>query len=109
MVQCEECLKWRLVYSRCKLTVEQRTTLKSQFEDFSFSCGCDLQDLGLEVVFMRDLTCSDHVEKLYYSLGHEPICVQRSEPIEDMGSPESPIYFQCEGCKDLPEVCKYGK
>ena len=111
MVQCEECLKWRLVYSRYKLTSQLRTTLTKEFEDFSFSCGCDLEDLGLDNVFVRDLTCSDHIEKLYYSLGHETICIYCSEPIEsdEMTPAESPDYPQCGGCKDLPSIHKYGK
>ena len=45
MIQCEECLKWRIVYSRHKLTVKQRAVLEKKCEDFSFSCGCDLADL----------------------------------------------------------------
>lgn len=108
MVQCEECLKWRLVYSRYKLSGEKRATLE---QEFSFSCGCDLNDLGLDEVFVRDVTCSDHVEKLYYSLGHEPICVYCSEPIasEDTDQSDCPTYPQCAGCKDLPGVHKYGK
>ena len=50
------------MYSRHKLPAQQRATLENKFEEFSFSCGCDLVDLGLEEVFVRDLTCSDHVE-----------------------------------------------
>ena len=108
MAQCEECLKWRLVYSRHKLSAQQRAMLENKFEDFSFSCGCDLADVGLDEVFVRDLTCNDHVEKLYYSLGHETICIYCSEQIEKTIL-ESPNYPQCEGCKDLPAVHKYGK
>lgn len=61
-------------------------------------------DLRLEV-FVRDLTCSDYVEKLYYSLGHDTIFVHCSEPIEneEMTPPDCPNYPQCEGCKDLPK------
>ncbi len=44
--KCEECHKWRLVYSRYKLTSQQRTTLSQKIEEFAFSCGCDLEDLG---------------------------------------------------------------
>ena len=111
MVQCEECLKWRLVYSKCKLSAQKRTALEHEFEDFSFSCGCDLQDIGIEDVFVRDLTRSDHMEKLYYSLGHEVICIYCTEPItgDDAVSNDSPTYPQCAGCKDLPGIHKYGK
>lgn len=99
MVQCEECLKWRLVYSRYKLSVQKRTMLEHKFEEFSLSCGCDLNNLGLDKVFVRDLTCSDHMEKLYYSLGHGPICIYCSEPItsEDTDQSDSPTYPQCAG------------
>ena len=108
MVQCEECLKWRLVYSRYKLKPAEKAELEAKFEDFSFSCGCDLYDIGIDDVFVRDLTCSDHMEKLYYSLGHEIICVYCSEEVEDTNQDGS-IYPQCTGCKDLPPIHKYGK
>ena len=58
-------------------------------------------------MFVRDLTCNDHVEKLYYSLDHEAICVYCSEPIEgdDM---ECPNYPQCAVCKDMTPVHRLG-
>ena len=72
-------------------------------ETLQFSCSCDLEDLGLENVFIRHLTCNDHVEKLYYSLDHEAICVYRSEHI-DMEPAEIPNYPQHAVCKDMPPV-----
>ena len=81
--------------------------LINKLEDFLFPCGCDLVDVGLDEVFVRDLTSSDHVENLYYSLGHEIICINCSEQIEQT-IPECGSYPQFEGCKDLPAVQKYG-
>ena len=82
--------------------------LEQKFEDFSFSCGCDLNDLAIDEVFVCDVTCSD---QLYFSLGHEPICIYCSEPItsEDTDQSDCPTYPQYAGCKDLPGVHKYGK
>ena len=54
MVQCEDCLSWRLLFSKRKLTHMQRRTLKAILDDVSYSCGASFEDIefpdGLESV-----------------------------------------------------------
>ena len=46
MPECEQCGRWRLLYSQYKLTNE-RTVLENELEEISFTCGSPLQDLDL--------------------------------------------------------------
>jgi hypothetical protein len=39
MVQCESCDKWRLVFSKKKLTQQQKQRVNTLLEDVSFTCG----------------------------------------------------------------------
>jgi hypothetical protein len=48
--------------------------LENKFDDFSFLCGCDMADVGLQEISVHDLTCHDLTENLYYSLGRYEGC-----------------------------------
>ena len=81
---------WRLIYSK-KLTVQAKKELERTLSSFDFSCGSSTTDLDLsdelaDVHFM-DLRCEDPVEKLYYSLGYEQICIYGSSE-DDVDIPE---------------------
>jgi hypothetical protein len=39
MVQCENCAKWRLIFSKKKLTKREGQQLNSILDDVSFTCG----------------------------------------------------------------------
>ena len=107
MVQCEECNMWRLVYSKYKLTAQQRRQLQQRLSDYSYSCGAKLQDMGLGEQFqnveIRDHACGDTIEKLYYSAGFEPICVYCG--VEQSYTSDGQ-YPQCADCSHLPPVKK---
>ena len=47
MVQCEECEMWCLVYSKYKLTKAELTELSTAINDYTYTCGASLSDLGL--------------------------------------------------------------
>ena len=108
MVQCEECEMWRLVYSKYKLNKSEKSSLQSVFEDFTYTCGASLSDLDLsgrlQDVVVRDLRCYDPLEKLYYSLNHDPICIYCCSE-RSLHSPES-CYPQCTDCNDKPNIKK---
>ena len=75
MVQCEECLMWRLVFSKHKLNLRKRQFLQRLLEEYTYTCGSTLAELDLEDykdVEIRDHACGDVIEKLYYSAGFEP-------------------------------------
>ena len=83
MIQCEECGMWRLVYAKKKLSAHWRRELEKMLQTFDFSCGASTSDLDeLSHVHFRDLSCEDPVEKLYYSMGYDPICIYCSSEDE---------------------------
>ena len=80
VVQCDECDKWRLLFSKCKLTARQRNELEGIIADVSYSCGATTDDLilpdTLKSVAIRSHNCSDPIEKIYYSAyKDDPICI----------------------------------
>ena len=84
VIQCE---MWRLLYCRHKLTVQERATFQSILDDTAYTCGATLDDLDLPDrlagVCVKDHSCYDMVERLYYR-GYEPICIYcSSKDIED--------------------------
>ena len=43
--QCEECLRWRCIYSQKRLSKAERTEAMQLLEMFSYSCGSSLNDI----------------------------------------------------------------
>lgn len=110
IVQCEQCGMWRLIYSPNKLKAEDKRLLERKIDNFAFSCGTTLEELDLpehmQNLAVRQLQCEEPVEKLYYSMGYEPICIYcSSEDNLDIPNDSYPI---CEFCKGLgkPVVTK---
>ena len=68
MVQCTECSMWRLIFSKFKLTREDRTYLQTLLKEFEYSYGASLRDLELTDKFdnveIRDHNCHDPIEIL---------------------------------------------
>ncbi len=77
MPECEQCGRWRLLYSQYKLTNE-RTVLENELEEISFTCGSPLQDLDLPgklpKVYAWDIACEEPNERLYYTAKYPRIC-----------------------------------
>ena len=46
-VQCDECDKWRLLFSKHKLSARERTQLQGIIADVSYLFGATIQDLIL--------------------------------------------------------------
>ena len=108
VVQCEECEMWRLLYSPQKLSSIARQELATILDGYTFSCGASLHDLEfpstLSQVCVRDLQCYDPVEKLYYSMNYDPICVHCCS--EDNLVSAQGCYPQCAQCKHKVPVKK---
>ena len=107
MLQCEECDLWQLLYSKWKLSVQDKTAIQSLIDDISYTCGGTLQELELpdkfSCVFVKAHNCFDPLEKLYYSAGFEPICIYfAAEDVEDCDD----FYPKCSPCSDRPLVKK---
>ena len=48
---------WHLVYSKYKLSAQERQTLDNALEDYTYSCGAQLSELGLEGRLGDDTVC----------------------------------------------------
>ncbi len=109
MLQCEECGQWRLIYSRKKLTKIQKQQLERVLDHISFSCGAQLQDYTdlpvdlMDLVFARNLSCNDPVEKLYYSAKFADICVHCSGVVDPWNDTEE-FYPQCLNCSSKTKI-----
>ena len=107
MLQCDECGLWRLLYSKYKLTKKERSDLQAAIEEISYTCGAQLQELELpgrlKDVYVRDISCEDSIEKLYYSAKYDPICVYCAASINSVPSDRYP---QCPSCSDKPVISK---
>ena len=107
MVQCEECNMWRFVFSKYKVKAAQRQKLQQVISDYSYTCGAKFEDLNLGKEFkdvnIKDHSCGDPTEKLYYSAGFKPICIYCA--VEQSYSSQE-HYPQCEACAYLPQIKK---
>ena len=108
MIQCEECEMWRLVYSKCKLTAAERLQLDNALSYYTYTCGATLSDLDfngrLADVCIRDVQCYDPLEKLYFSMNKDLICIYccgSANLITKEG-----CYPQCNNCESKPPVQK---
>lgn len=107
VIQCSECDMWRLIFSKYKLKPEQQRELQLFLDDFTYTCGSKLVDLlppeEYKYVEIRDHSCNDPIEKLYYSAKYEPLCIYcgMEEPFTSSSS-----YPQCANCINKPIIKK---
>ena len=84
-----------------KLSAHWRRELEKTLQAFDFSCGASTLDLDLPAelgdVHFRDLNCEDLVERLYYSMGYDPICIYCSS--EDELECQENFFPICASCK----------
>ena len=93
------------------LTTKTNQERDEVLADFSFTCGAPLQDLELSGklvnVYIRELSCEDPIEKLYYTAKYPPICVYCAHPMSEADSEIDDEHFpQCEGCSDKSKLSK---
>ncbi len=107
MMQCDECGMWRLIYSKYKLKKDQKVRLQRVLDDFIYTCGSKLSELlisdDIKDVEVRDHSCGEPIEKLYYSAKLDPICVYcgRDQPFTS-----EDIYPQCADCVEKTPVSR---
>ena len=74
---------------------------------FDFSCGASTLDIGLSDelsnAHFRDFRCEDPVEKLYYSMGYEQICIIILFSTEDDLDTSENYYPICVSCMSNKE------
>ena len=99
---------WQLVYATRKLKAAEIHKLRMALDDLSFSCGASLQDSEIpselkELVYVRNMHCNEPIEKLYYSVKFEDICIYCAEKVPPW-SENNPHYPQCDDCSEKPTV-----
>lgn len=88
----------------------ERENLEEGLADVSFTRGAPLQDLQLPGrlanVYVRDISCEEPIERLYYTAKYPLICVYCANPLDTNSNyPDSDGCFpQCGGCKDRPNI-----
>ncbi|CAB4000678.1 Hypothetical predicted protein [Paramuricea clavata] len=105
VVQCQDCDKWRCLYSKKKISRKLHGKVESALEDLSYTCGSVFSDLedeemrgGFDSVFVKaSLDCSQPTEKPWYAAGFEDICFFCGVEDDLNTNPES--YPLCEECK----------
>ena len=108
LVQCDDCAKWRLLYSKTKLNYSEISELQGLLDDISYSCGASLSELELsnrmKKVAVRDHRCTDPIEKLYYSCDFEPICYWCASDMPNDQAHDPTHYPICCVCREQGRV-----
>ena len=86
----------------------EKLQLEQALYGLSFSCRAQLQDADIQehlkdTVFVRQMSCEEPIEKLYYSAKFTDICVYCSAPVAPWNDKEQ-YYPQCEGCREKPPI-----
>ena len=80
--------------------MRERTELEKALSDYVYTCGASLQDMELtgklNEVYVRDVSCANPIEKLYYTAKYSTICVYCAIPVEL--DPKADHYPQCHSC-----------
>ena len=112
LIQCDECNKWRLLFSKQKLAIQERIELEQLLTDISYTCGAKMEDiqlpLGLNCVEIRTHDCNDRIEKLYYTAyPRDVLCIHCGSTNSIVDSKEM-IYLYCCDCSNKDTVYKRG-
>ncbi len=97
-----------LFYSKRKLKPEEKTQLQQVLDDMLFSCGAQLQELDdipatlKDIVFVREMSCGQPIEKLYHAARFDDICVYCTEVVSPWSNPGPTV--QCNDCLEKPPI-----
>lgn len=108
VVQCEECLKWRVFYAARSLKSRQRLELEKNLDVLSYSCRasfCDVEDKEdsvFEYAFVNNkLTCDSPIEVSYYAVFNGPLCYYCGSEHDMPVVPTNDVFPLCDECKAL--------
>ena len=83
--------------------------LKKLLDDISYSCGATFNEIDLpetlKSVCVKQHSCYNPTEKLYYSCGYEPICIYCGTCCEDIDEVTYPQCLNME-CQSKPKIPK---
>ena len=81
--------------------------LQQVLDKWSFTCGAQLQDLNLAGrladVYVREVSCNESIERLYYSAKYESICIYCAA---SQSATDPQFYPQCAGCRNRARIRK---
>jgi hypothetical protein len=82
LVECGECSKPRVIYSKNRLTDRQSLLVATSISESDFTCGSPLLETTTTITTRLNITCGSPVELAYYSakLGPEDICAHCAAP-----------------------------
>ena len=84
------------------MTSDKQVKLQRVLDDFIYTCGSKLHDLQVpqefENVEVKDHSCHDPIEKLYYSVKFDPICIYCGR--NQLFTSEN-VYPKCTECDDI--------
>ena len=108
LLQCEECDKWQLMFCKHKLSVQEVSDLQSVLDDILYTCGMTFDDLDLSGrlvnVFVKDHSCADSIENLYYyDFTSLFVSIVHQKKLDTVDSDFLP---QCQQCMQLEHVRK---
>ena len=112
VIQCDECDKWRLLFSKRKLSVSQRKKLEEIITDVSYSCGATTDDLllpeTLAGVGVQTHDCGDPIEKIYFSAyKNDPLCIHCGSTNNlTIPKDEDNFYHYCDECSMKERILK---
>ena len=106
LIQCHECDKWRLIYSKKALNAAEKKEVEKILEDIQYSCGSGLQNIEhddssvLHKIFTRlNLSCLSPIEIPYYTNNKtEPLCFYCSSEDIDSSKDFCDCYPMCNQC-----------
>ena len=64
--------------------------------------ACFGELMRLNEVYVHSLKCFDHVKKLYYLAGYEPICIYCTGKVQDVTNTDT--HPQCVHCISKPKI-----
>ncbi|CAB4019160.1 Hypothetical predicted protein [Paramuricea clavata] len=111
VIQCDDCLKWRVCYASHVLKKNQKRELESELDNIAYSCGSCFQDIEdyqggiFEHVYVNDkLTCASPMETPYYVTFSDPLCYYCGSEHDLTSTPKT--YPICGACKELGNIVK---
>ncbi|XP_072045612.1 LOW QUALITY PROTEIN: uncharacterized protein [Amphiura filiformis] len=111
VVQCGECLKWRVCYSARVLKPDQRQKLERALDGVTYSCGTCFQNVSTDdddsifnAVYVNDkLTCDLPIEARDYVTFDDPLCYYcGSEDDLITGNSNYPLCNECNDAGKQP-------
>ena len=99
-VQCSECGRWRCLYSKKKLTAQQKICLNVFLEDHDYCCGAtfNMDDDAVSGIFVNGgLTCNTVMEKPFYNACKDIVCFEcgSEELVTDKKDNTYPLCSRC--------------